>query len=82
MGSLHLWGRSIHVMGGDVVIGRSIYRVVVIDGSLYSRFYGRVVICLHGCMLRCVDSIHKRAANDEYNYLTSCKHDRQVLESI
>ena len=42
MGSLYLWGRSIQEMGGDVVIGRSIYGVVVIDGSLYSRFYGRV----------------------------------------
>ena len=40
MGSSYLWGRSIQVMGGDVVIGRSIYKVVVIDGSLYSRFYG------------------------------------------
>ena len=39
MGSLYLWGCSIQVMGGDVVIGRSIYGVVVIDGSLYSRFY-------------------------------------------
>ena len=27
-------------MGGNVVIGRSIYGVVVIDGLLYSRFYG------------------------------------------
>ena len=35
MGSLYLWGRSIQEMGGDVVIGRSIYGVVVIDGSLY-----------------------------------------------
>ena len=40
MGSLYLRGRSIQEMGGDVVIGRSIYGVVVIDGSLYSRFYG------------------------------------------
>ena len=40
MGSLYLWGRSIQEMGGDVVIGLSIYGVVVIDGSLYSRFYG------------------------------------------
>ena len=39
-GSLYLWGRSIQEMGGDVVIGRSIYGVAVIDGSLYSRFYG------------------------------------------
>ena len=40
--SLYLWGHSIQEMGGDVVIGRSIYGVVAIDGSLYSRFYGRV----------------------------------------
>ena len=40
MGSLYLWSRSIQEMGSDVVIGRSIYGVVVIDGSLYSRFYG------------------------------------------
>ena len=40
MGSLYLWGCSIQEMGGDVVIGRSIYGVVVIDGSLCSRFYG------------------------------------------
>ena len=40
MRSLYLWGRSTQVMGGDVLIGRSIYGVVVIDGSLYSRFYG------------------------------------------
>ena len=35
-GSLYLWGRSIQEMGGNVVIGRSIYGVVVINGSLYS----------------------------------------------
>ena len=40
MGSLYLWGHSIQEMGGDVVIGRSIYGVVVIDGSFCSRFYG------------------------------------------
>ena len=39
-GSLYLWGRSIWEMSGKVLIGRSIYRVAVIDGSLYSRFYG------------------------------------------
>ena len=39
MGSLFLWGRSIQEMG-DVVIDRSIYGVVVINGSLYSQFYG------------------------------------------
>ena len=46
MGSLYLWGRSIQEMGGDVVIGRSIYGVVVIDGSLCSRFYGTAVTLL------------------------------------
>ena len=30
-------------MGGDVVIGRSIYGVVVIGGSLYSRFYSTCI---------------------------------------
>ena len=39
MGSLFLWGRSVQEIGGGVVIDRSIYGVVVIDGSLYSRFY-------------------------------------------
>ena len=39
MGSLYLWGCSIQEMGGDVVIGRSIYGVVVIEESLYSHFY-------------------------------------------
>ena len=43
MGSLYFWGRSIQEMGGNVVIGRSIYGVVVIDGSLYSRFYSSLV---------------------------------------
>jgi len=40
------WGRSIQEMGGNVVIGRSIYGVVVIDGSLYSRFYGNAIIII------------------------------------
>ena len=44
MGSLYLWGHSIQEMGGDVVIGCSIYGVAVIDGSLYSRFYGIVLV--------------------------------------
>ena len=39
MVSLYLWGRSNQEMGGNVVIGHSIYGVVVIDGSLCSRFY-------------------------------------------
>ena len=40
MGSLYLWGCFIQEIGSDVVIGRSMYGVVVIDGSLYSQFYG------------------------------------------
>ena len=32
-------------MGGDVLIGRSIYGIVVIDGSLCSRFYGTTKSC-------------------------------------
>ena len=43
MGSLCLWGHSIQEIGGDVVIGHSIYGVVVIDGSLCSRFYGSII---------------------------------------
>ena len=33
---LYLWGCSIQEIGCYVVIGRSIYGVVVVDGSLYS----------------------------------------------
>ena len=44
MGSLYFWGCSIQEMGSNVVIGRSIYGVVVIDGSLYSQFYGICVM--------------------------------------
>ena len=44
MGSLYLWGRSIQEIDGDVVIGRSMYGVVVIDGWLYSRFYGMLIV--------------------------------------
>ena len=35
MGSLYFWGCSIQEMSGNVVIGHSIFGVVVIDGSLY-----------------------------------------------
>ena len=43
MGSSYLWGHSIQEMSGNVVIGRSIYGVVVIDGLLYSQFYSMYV---------------------------------------
>ena len=49
MGSLYLWGRSIQEMGGDVVIGRSIYGVVVIDGLLYSGINTHLMFTLTGC---------------------------------
>ena len=58
MGSLYLWGHSIQVMGGDVVIDHSIYGVVVIDGSLYSRFYG-----MHANECNKMFIIHTRAAS-------------------
>ena len=44
MGSLYLWGHSIKEMGSDVVIGHSIYGVVVINGSILQYLVmGRVV---------------------------------------
>ena len=38
MVSLYLWDHSIQEMGSNVVIGRSIYGVVVIHGSLYHMY--------------------------------------------
>ena len=40
MGLLYLRGHTVHKMGGETIMGSSIYGVVVINGSLYSRFYG------------------------------------------
>ena len=51
MESLYLWGRSIQEIGGDVVIGRSIYGVVVIDGSLYSDSTVCMICCVANVML-------------------------------
>ena len=39
-GLLYLRGRTIQEVGGEMMMGFSIYGVAVIDGSLYSRFYG------------------------------------------
>ena len=54
MGSLYLWGRSIQEIGGDIVIGRSIYGVVI-DGSLYSRLIivliYLLVVALQNCLV-------------------------------
>ena len=46
MGSLYFWGRSIQEIGGIIVIGRSIYGVVVIDGSLYILPILRYIECV------------------------------------
>ena len=46
MGSLYFWGHSIQEMGGNVVEGRSIYGVVVIDGSLYSILLYLICSCV------------------------------------
>ena len=40
MGSLYLGGPTIQEVDGKMMMGLSIYRVAVISGSLYSRFYG------------------------------------------
>ena len=56
MGSLYLWGCSIQEVGGDVVIGRSIYGVVVIMGR-YTPVYGRSVEFMH--RLGCYDSCNE-----------------------
>ena len=40
MGLLHLGGRTIQEVDGEMMMGLSMYGVAVMDGSLYSRFYG------------------------------------------
>ena len=44
MGLLYLGGPTIQEVGGEIMMGLPIYRVAVIDGSLYSRFYGIILI--------------------------------------
>ena len=44
MGLLYLGGPTIQEVGGEIMMGLSIYRVAVIDGSLYSRFYGIIIL--------------------------------------
>ena len=39
-GSLYLGGPTIQEVDGKMMMGLSIYGVAVINGSLYSRFYG------------------------------------------
>ena len=40
MGSLYLGGPTIQEVDGGMIMGLSIYGVAVMDGSLYSKFYG------------------------------------------
>ena len=40
MGSLYFGGPTIQEVDGEMMMGLSIYGVAVMDGSLYSRFYG------------------------------------------
>ena len=40
MGLLYLGGPTIQEVDGEMMMGLSIYGVAVMDGSLYSRFYG------------------------------------------
>ena len=40
MGSLDLGGHTIQEVDGEMMMGLSIYGVAVMDGLLYSRFYG------------------------------------------
>ena len=40
MGSLYLGGPTIQEVDDEMMMGLSIYGVAVMDGSLYSRFYG------------------------------------------
>ena len=39
-GSLYLGGPTVQEVDGKMMMGLSIYAVAVMDGSLYSRFYG------------------------------------------
>ena len=39
MGWLYLGGHTIQEVGGEMMMGLSIYGVAVMDGPLYSRFY-------------------------------------------
>ena len=40
MGSFYLGGPTIQEVDGEMMMGLSIYGVAVMDGLLYSRFYG------------------------------------------
>ena len=44
MGSLYLGGPTIQEVDGKMMMGLSVYGVAVISGSLYSRFYGMLLL--------------------------------------
>ena len=55
MGSLYLGGPTIQEVDGEMIMGLSIYGVAIMDGSLYSRFYG--IMCygmsiIYLCLLK------------------------------
>ena len=86
MGSLYLGGPTIQEVDGEMMMGLSIYGVAVMDGSLYSRFYG---------IIESVDSISKdergfplthyitngRISRGGYTF-THFKHHHRVLRLI
>ena len=49
MRSLYLGGPTIQEVDGEMMMGLSIYGVAVMDGSLYSRFYGMLI--LYNCLI-------------------------------
>ena len=56
MGLLYLGGRTIQEVDGEMMMGLSIYGVAVMDGSLYSRFYGVSSLTISTPSLRCTVS--------------------------
>ena len=44
MGLLYLGGPTIQEVDGEMMMGLSIYGVAVMDGSLFSRFYGIYIV--------------------------------------
>ena len=58
MGSLYLGGPTIQDVDGKMMMGLSIYGVVVISGSLYSRFYGITEISQPGRLYFLIAQTH------------------------
>ena len=82
-GSLYLWGRSVQEMGGNVVTGRSIYGVVVIDGSLYSQIYGMVILVQSQYILHIHCICNGVVPVDSFTiYITLTSHSDQELPCL